>query len=108
MVGGFRRAAVAVARRIARHSVALRRSRASAAVITNANAGLRWLGARQPDLDEVRQTLARIVRDGTRAGEVTSRIRGLGWQPKKSIREAVELTVDWLATNRWVFAKRRR
>ena len=37
----------------------------------------------------------------------TSRIRGLGWQPKKSIREAVELTVDWLAANPWVFAKRR-
>ena len=36
----------------------------------------------------------------------TSRIRGLGWQPKKSIREAVELTVEWLATNRWVFANR--
>jgi UDP-glucose 4-epimerase len=35
-----------------------------------------------------------------------SRIRGLGWQPNKSIREAVELTVDWLAANRWVFAKR--
>lgn len=36
----------------------------------------------------------------------TSRIRGLGWQPKKSIREAVELTVDWLDANRWIFAKR--
>jgi UDP-glucose 4-epimerase len=36
----------------------------------------------------------------------TSRIRGLGWEPKKSIREAVELTVDWLDSNRWVFAKR--
>jgi nucleoside-diphosphate-sugar epimerase len=36
----------------------------------------------------------------------TSRIRGLGWKPKKSIREAVELTVDWLDANRWVFAKR--
>jgi UDP-glucose 4-epimerase len=35
-----------------------------------------------------------------------SRIRGLGWQPKRSIREAVELTVDWLDANRWVFAKR--
>src|SRR5260370_6427481 len=41
-----------------------------AAVITNANASLRWLGARQPDVDEVRQTLGRIVRDGTQAGEV--------------------------------------
>ena len=38
----------------------------------------------------------------------TSRIRCLGWQPKRSIREAVELTVDWLAANRWVFAKRNR
>jgi UDP-glucose 4-epimerase len=37
----------------------------------------------------------------------TSRIRGLGWQPKKTIREAVGLTVDWLAANPWVFAERR-
>jgi UDP-glucose 4-epimerase len=36
----------------------------------------------------------------------TSRIRGLGWRPKKSIKEAVELTVDWLDANRWAFAKR--
>ena len=36
----------------------------------------------------------------------TSRIRDLGWQPKWSIREAVEHTVDWLDANRWVFAKR--
>jgi UDP-glucose 4-epimerase len=37
----------------------------------------------------------------------TSRIRSLGWRPKHSIREAVELTVDWLDANRWLFAKRR-
>jgi UDP-glucose 4-epimerase len=36
----------------------------------------------------------------------TSRIRGLGWRPKRSIREAVEHTVDWLDANRWVFEKR--
>jgi UDP-glucose 4-epimerase len=36
----------------------------------------------------------------------TSRIRGLGWRPKSSIREAIELTVDWLDANRWVFTKR--
>jgi UDP-glucose 4-epimerase len=36
----------------------------------------------------------------------TSRVRSLGWQPKRGIREAVELTVDWLNFNRWVFAKR--
>jgi PAS domain S-box-containing protein len=48
-----------------------------AAVITNANAGLRWLGAQQPDVDEARQAFGRIVRDGTRAGEVIGRIRDL-------------------------------
>jgi UDP-glucose 4-epimerase len=37
----------------------------------------------------------------------TTRIRRLGWQPKSSIREAVEHTVDWLDANRSVFAKRR-
>jgi UDP-glucose 4-epimerase len=36
----------------------------------------------------------------------TSRIRRHGWRPKRSIREAVELTVDWLDANRWAFAKR--
>jgi UDP-glucose 4-epimerase len=36
----------------------------------------------------------------------TTRIRCLGWQPRRGIREAVEHTVDWLDANRWVFAKR--
>ncbi len=48
-----------------------------AAVIANAHAGLRWLGLQQPDLDEARQALDRIVRDGSRAGEVIGRIRAL-------------------------------
>jgi len=48
-----------------------------AAVITNANAGLRWLGAKPPDLEEARQALSRIVRDGSRAGEVIDRTRAL-------------------------------
>jgi PAS domain S-box-containing protein len=48
-----------------------------AAVITNANAGLRWLDARPPELDEARQALTRIARDGNRAAEVIDRIRGL-------------------------------
>ena len=48
-----------------------------AATVTNAHAGLRWLGARPPDLEEARQALGRIVRDGSRAGEVIDRIRAL-------------------------------
>jgi C4-dicarboxylate-specific signal transduction histidine kinase len=71
------------------------------AVITNANAGLRWLGARQPDLDEVRHALGRIVRDGTRAGEVIGRIRALvrklpprrdALDINEAIREVIALT----------------
>jgi len=36
----------------------------------------------------------------------TTRIRGLGWQPRLSIGEAIERTVDWLKANEWVFAAR--
>jgi UDP-glucose 4-epimerase len=35
-----------------------------------------------------------------------ARIRSLGWRPKCGIREAVEDTVDWLDSNRWVFTRR--
>ena len=48
-----------------------------AATVANAQAALRWLGAEPPDLDEVRQALGRIVRDGDRAGAVVGRIRAL-------------------------------
>jgi len=47
------------------------------AVVANAQAALRWLGAQPPELEEVRQCLARIVRDGHRAGDVIGRIRSL-------------------------------
>jgi len=48
-----------------------------AAVIANANASLRWLAAATPNLDEARDAVSRIVRDGNRAGEVIARIRAL-------------------------------
>jgi PAS domain S-box-containing protein len=79
-----------------------------AAVITNASAGLRWLGAPQPDLGEVRQALGRIVRDGTRAGEVIGRIRALvkklpprrdSLHINQAIREVVALTQTELQRN---------
>jgi signal transduction histidine kinase len=47
------------------------------ATVTNAQAALRWLGARTPNLDEARQALDQIVRDGKRAGDVVSRIHAL-------------------------------
>jgi PAS domain S-box-containing protein len=48
-----------------------------AALVTNANAGLRWLVRDPPDLEEARECLRRIIRDGHRAGEVITRIRSL-------------------------------
>jgi PAS domain S-box-containing protein len=46
-------------------------------VVSNASAGLRWLAADVPNLEEAREGLRRIVRDGKRAGEVIARIRAL-------------------------------
>ena len=46
-------------------------------VIINANACLRFLASESPNLDEVRDGLAAIARDGRRASEVTARIRAL-------------------------------
>jgi PAS domain S-box-containing protein len=48
-----------------------------AAVVANASACLRWLGGSNPNLDEARATVTRIIKEGTRAGEVVGRIRSL-------------------------------
>jgi signal transduction histidine kinase/ABC-type uncharacterized transport system substrate-binding protein len=48
-----------------------------AAMVANANAGLRFLGRATPDLDEARDTLKRIVRDGLRAGQVIGSVRAM-------------------------------
>jgi C4-dicarboxylate-specific signal transduction histidine kinase len=48
-----------------------------AAVVTNAQAGLRWLDLETPRLDEARAAVERIVRDGNRASAVIQRIRAL-------------------------------
>jgi signal transduction histidine kinase/ligand-binding sensor domain-containing protein len=48
-----------------------------AAVITNADACLRWLDRESPNLQEVSDALHRIVRDGNRGSDVISRIRAL-------------------------------
>jgi PAS domain S-box-containing protein len=45
------------------------------AALTNAQAGLRWLSAQPPDLQEVRRSFDRIVKDSSRAGNVVARIR---------------------------------
>ncbi|MFL9930238.1 AAA family ATPase [Paraburkholderia sp. RL18-103-BIB-C] len=72
-----------------------------AATVGNAEAAIRWLGHRPPDLDEVRDALLRIVKEGRRASEVISRIRALVEKAppltdcldiNEAIREVIELT----------------
>ncbi len=43
--------------------------------IANANACLRWLDREEPDFDEARSAVTRIVRDGRRAAQIIARIR---------------------------------
>src|SRR5262245_2534664 len=62
-----------------------------AAVITNANACSRWLAGPIPNLDEAREAVARINRDGKRASDVINRIRAL---VKKSTTEKARLDLN--------------
>ena len=48
-----------------------------AAVVTNGSACMRWLTRSQPDLEEARDAVQRIIRDGKRASEIIARIRAL-------------------------------
>ncbi|MEA2166583.1 MAG: hypothetical protein QOK37_4710 [Thermoanaerobaculia bacterium] len=48
-----------------------------AAIVTNANASLRWLAATPPNLGEVREGTVRIIADGNRASAIVGRIRAL-------------------------------
>ena len=80
-----------------------------AAMVTNAEAALRWLDRPAPDLREVRQALGRIVRDGARANALVGRTRDLAKNGRRkrdrveinaAIREAIELTHAEAAKNR--------
>ena len=46
-------------------------------VVTNGNACLHWLNSLPPNLEEGRQAVMRILRDGRRAADVIARIRAL-------------------------------
>jgi hypothetical protein len=47
------------------------------AAVVSAQAGLNWLRAEPPDLEEVRQVLNFIARDGKRAAEIVIRLQAL-------------------------------
>jgi PAS domain S-box-containing protein len=78
------------------------------AVITNASAGLQWLAAQPPDLEEIRDALDRVIKAGNQAGQVIGRIRDLTRKapPRKddlkineAILEVIALTHGEMAKN---------
>ena len=64
-----------------------------AAVVNNANAGLRWLNKKPPNNDEVRSALMRIANDGERGGSIIESIRAM---LKKGVRDRTELDLNEL------------
>jgi signal transduction histidine kinase len=64
-----------------------------AAIVANANAGLRWLGSATPDLDEVKASLQRIVGVGDHASQIIGTIRATF---KKGSEEKVPIDVNEL------------
>ncbi len=73
-----------------------------AAAGTNAAAALRWLGAQPPDLEEVRQALARIIENAGRASDVIGRIRALikRGPPRRDRFDLNEAILDVMAMTR--------
>jgi PAS domain S-box-containing protein len=74
-----------------------------AAAITNANACLRWLAHAHPDLEEARDAASRIVKDGTRAAEIISRIRlmfkkGVPRREPVDVNEVIQEMIGLLRT----------
>jgi signal transduction histidine kinase len=63
------------------------------AMVTNADAGLRWLDRSLPDLDEVKAAFKKIAADGHRAGAVIESIRAIF---KRDARNRTSLDINEL------------
>ena len=81
-----------------------------AAMVTNAAGRLALAGAQPPDLEEVRQALDRIAKDGMRAGDVIGRIRALVKKapPRKDRLDINEAILEVIALTRGEAAQERR
>jgi signal transduction histidine kinase len=71
-------------------SIAHEISQPLSAIVTNADAGLRWLAAAVPNLEETAQVIRRISRDGKRASAVVSRMRAL-FKKTPATKEPVDI-----------------
>ncbi len=62
-----------------------------AGIVTNGQAGLRWLGRATPDLEEVRAAVTRMISDAQRASDVVRRLRDLA---KKATPQTAALDIN--------------
>jgi len=62
------------------------------AVVTNGEAGMRWLRRPQPDLGEVAAAIGRIIDEGRRAGEIVKRVRDF-LSKTPAARQALDVAV---------------
>ena len=70
-----------------------------AAIVADANASLNWVAAPNPDLNQVREALDAIVKDGHRAAQVIQRIRQLATkaEPQKAPLDINDVVRDVLS-----------
>jgi PAS domain S-box-containing protein len=72
-----------------------------AAIVSNGNAGLRWLDRPEPNLEETRLAFGRIVNEGHRAAQIITSIRAM-FKKDSGARSPVainELVCDVIATS---------
>jgi PAS domain S-box-containing protein len=72
------------------------------ALVTNAQAAMRMLGAEPPDLNQVREALDDIIKDGRRVSDVIQRIRAL---VRKAPAQADELDINEAITETIALAR---
>lgn len=73
-----------------------------AGVVANAEAAMRWLDAKPPNLDETRQALEGIVEDGKRTSEIVTRIRALARKaaPRRELLDINQTILEVVALTR--------
>jgi PAS domain S-box-containing protein len=59
-------------------------------IVANANAGLRWLAGESPNINEAREAIRRIIRDGNRAVDVISQMRAL-FKKARTLKERLDI-----------------
>jgi PAS domain S-box-containing protein len=70
-----------------------------AAAVTDAGTCLKWLARDQPDIEEAREAVSRIIKDVNRASEITGRIRSLfkKGEPQRELVDVNEVIREMIA-----------